>query len=251
MKKYQCVNKGIMYSRLSTPRDLRNRRFNDDNEIIYTEAPRLGYKTFDLTSIGNNTVIGVIGRRNSGKSTLVRDIIRTRFGDVKIGIVCSGSEKSNPFYRTFMPGTFAFCQSINEQHLEAFIQQAKENPTEPKLLIVDDCAFTTAQRKSLCLKELIFNGRHYGVSIIIVAQTAVDIGSPSVRGNIDYVFLTRENLLPAIEAAYKFFFSVFPSLKDFRVLNEDTKKTPYKTIVADMTSFGTITDMVKTYKAKL
>jgi len=149
-----------------------------------------------------------------------------------------------------MPGTFAFCQSINEEHLSAFIAQARQN-TEKSLLIVDDCAFTSAQRKSPCLKELIFNGRHYGVSIIIVAQTAVDIGSPSVRGNIDYVFLTRENLLPAIEAAYKFFFSVFPSLKDFRALNEDTKKTPYKTIVADMTSFGTITDMVKTYKAKM
>jgi len=66
------VLKGIMYSRLSTTRDIRNRRFADDNEIIYGETPRSGYKTFDLTSIGSNTVIGVIGRRNSGKSTLVR-----------------------------------------------------------------------------------------------------------------------------------------------------------------------------------
>jgi len=240
-----------MFNRLSTNAMLRSRRFADDVEISYSEKPKESFSTFDLSKIQDNCVIGIVGRRNSGKSTLVKDIITSRFKDITQGIVCSGSEKSNPFFRRFMAPTFAFSQKINEDHLTAFIQMAKDNPGEKKLIVIDDCAFDSAQRKSPALKEIVLNGRHLNITVILVAQSCVDLGSPSVRSNTDIVFMTRENLLPALEQAYKLFFSVFPTFRQFRELCEETKRTPYKCLVCDMSSFGTIHDMVKTYKAKL
>lgn len=242
-----------MFNRFSSAAMLRSRRFSDDIEIKYTpdEVPRKPkFEEFDIASIADDTVIAVIGRRNSGKSTLVKDIIQSRYSHITEGIVCSGSEKSNPFYRMFMAPSIAFCQSLNEEHLTGFISNAKLTPKTPKIVVLDDLAFSNAQKNSRALKEIIFNGRHFGCTVILVSQTAVDLGSPSVRGNVDIVFLTRENLIPAIEAAYKFFFSVFPTLREFKTLVDENKKHPYRTIVANMASFGGITDMIKVYTAK-
>jgi len=240
-------------SRDSTLVDIRKRDFLDDVRVRYTtekNPPLPGkFDTLDLRCLNTKTVLGVIGRRNSGKSTLVRDIIRTRFSHITEGVVVNGSESSNKFYSTFMPDTFVFCNAIDEMVLESYIHQAKKDPGTERLVVIDDQGFSSAQRRSQALREIVFNGRHYGMTLIIVAQSPQSLGAPSTRANVDYIFLTRENLILQIELAYKYFFGVFPKFTDFKNVCFEMKKVPFRTLFSDMSSFGGMREMVKFYTA--
>jgi hypothetical protein len=149
-----------------------------------------------------------------------------------------------------MPDSFVMCPTIDEPIFEECIRQAKEDPLTERLVIVDDQAFSVAQRKSKALREMVFNGRHYGLNVIIVSQSAIGIGGPAARGNVDYVFLTRENIIFSMEIVYKYFFGVFPTFKDFKKVCEEMKRLPYRCLFCDMSSFGGIRDMVKYYTAR-
>jgi len=232
-------------------KNLRNRDFLDDTQVDYNTERVAKFGTMNLADLHSKSVIAVIGRRNSGKSTLVKDIILSRFKDIKEGIVCSGSEVASPFYDKFMPDSFFFCNEINESVFQGCINIAKMDPTVERLVVVDDQGFSDAQKKSQALRELIFNGRHYNIVVILVAQSPQSIGSPAIRNNIDYVFLTRENLLPSMEASFKFFFAIFPSFRDFKKACDEMKKVPYRCLVADLSSFGGLRDMVRYYKSSI
>ena len=71
----------------------------------------LSLKKFDMKSITFNVdenkgpVIVFIGRRDTGKSFLIRDLL-FHHQDIPIGTVISGTEIANPFYGAMVPKAF-------------------------------------------------------------------------------------------------------------------------------------------------
>ena len=65
----------------------------------------LNLKKFDMSSIPKGSVIALIGKRNTGKSFLVKDLLYYK-RDIPIGTVISSSEGSNRFYGDMMPSLF-------------------------------------------------------------------------------------------------------------------------------------------------
>ena len=65
----------------------------------------LELKKFDMTSIPDGKVIVFIGKRETGKSFLVRDLLYYH-QDIPVGCVISGTEGSNSFYSKIMPSIF-------------------------------------------------------------------------------------------------------------------------------------------------
>ena len=62
---------------------------------------KLELKKFDITKINNDKVIVLIGKRGTGKSFLVKDLLYYHT-DVPIGTVVSGTESANKFYGDFV-----------------------------------------------------------------------------------------------------------------------------------------------------
>ena len=65
----------------------------------------LALKKFDLTNISSDKVCVFIGKRETGKSFLVKDLLY-HHKDVPIGTVISGTESANCFYGNIVPSLF-------------------------------------------------------------------------------------------------------------------------------------------------
>ena len=91
----------------------------------------------------------------------------------------------------------------------------KKSPEDHVAIIMDDLAFDKKMMKNECIREIFFNGRHYGITIIITFQYMMEIG-PEYRGNIDYIFVYKEPRKDATDKLYKYFFSIFDKPVDFK-----------------------------------
>ena len=65
----------------------------------------LQMKKFDMSSIKDDSVLVFIGRRNTGKSFLVKDCLFHK-RDIPIGTIISGTESASGYYGKFSPSLF-------------------------------------------------------------------------------------------------------------------------------------------------
>ena len=69
------------------------------------DALNVGIRKFDMKMIPQDAVCIFIGRRRTGKSTLVRDLL-FQHQTMPFGTVISGTEESNHFYKQLIPPLF-------------------------------------------------------------------------------------------------------------------------------------------------
>ena len=68
-------------------------------------AMNLELKKFDMSQITNDKVVVLIGKRDTGKSFLCRDVLY-HHKDIPVGQVISGTEGANHFYQRIVPKLF-------------------------------------------------------------------------------------------------------------------------------------------------
>ena len=68
-------------------------------------AMNLELRKFDLTEIKDDKVVVLIGKRDTGKSFLCRDILY-HHAAIPVGQVISGTEGANQFYSQIVPKLF-------------------------------------------------------------------------------------------------------------------------------------------------
>ena len=110
---------------------------------------KLELKKFDMTSIKSDKVIVFIGKRETGKSFLVRDMLYYN-QDLPAGSVISGTEGANSFYGKLMPSIFIHGE-WDEHIVRNYIKRQKkivkaynEKPgqVDPRaFFILDDCLY--------------------------------------------------------------------------------------------------------------
>ena len=61
-------------------------------------SANLQLKKFDMSSIADDKVVVLVGKRETGKSFLVKDLLYYHRG-IPIGTVISGTEASNSFWK--------------------------------------------------------------------------------------------------------------------------------------------------------
>ena len=107
---------------------------------------------FDVNKDSSGPVIVLIGRRDTGKSYLVRDILYYQ-QDIPIGTVISGTEAGNGFYSKHVPKLFihdeynsAIVENILKRQKQVIKQIKKEKEVYKKsnidgrtFVILDDC----------------------------------------------------------------------------------------------------------------
>ena len=68
-------------------------------------AMNVSLRKFEMKKIPQDAVAVFIGRRRTGKSTLVRDLLY-HHQNMPLGTVISGTEESNSFYSQMIPPLF-------------------------------------------------------------------------------------------------------------------------------------------------
>lgn len=181
-------------------------------------------------------VIVLIGRRDTGKSFLVRDLLFHHV-DIPIGTVISGTEAGNGFYSEHVPKLFIhdeYKTSIIENILKrqkVIIKQVnkqieiyKKSKIDARaFVILDDCLYDNSWSRDKMMRLLFMNGRHWKVMLIITMQYPLGI-PPTLRTNIDYVFILREPYIANRKRIYENYAGMFPTFESFcQVMDQCTE----------------------------
>ncbi|ADX05856.1 putative VV A32-like packaging ATPase [Organic Lake phycodnavirus 1] len=210
----------------------------------------LNLKKFDMKRItflkdeNKGPVIVLIGRRDTGKSFLVRDLLFHHV-DIPIGTVISGTEAGNGFYSAHVPKLFihdeyntgiienilkrqkAVMKQINKQ-IEIYKKSSIDART---FVILDDCLYDNGWTRDKMMRLLFMNGRHWKVMLIITMQYPLGI-PPTLRTNIDYVFILREPYIANRKRIYENYAGMFPTFESFcQVMDQCTEN--YECLVID------------------
>ena len=210
----------------------------------------LRIKKFDPTSIRKSTIIFLIGKRNTGKSVLMRDLLY-HMPRCDFCLAMAPTDDTIKMYREFLPESCIF-DHFSQEKLESAVSLQRElvsrGKTRRLLILLDDCLYQKNVLSSTCMRHIFFNGRHDYITLLCAAQYMMQI-QPEFRSNIDYVFALRDNVLNNRRKMHLNFFGQFGSFTEFdRVMSACTND--YKTLVLDGTvSSQNYLDSVMWYKA--
>jgi hypothetical protein len=228
----------------------------------------LNIKKFNMREItfkpneNKGPVIVLIGRRDTGKSYLVRDLLYYH-QDIPIGTVISGTEAGNGFYSAHVPKLFiheeyntAIIENILKRQKTVLKQIKKEMESykrsniDPRaFVILDDCLYDATWAKDKMMRLLFMNGRHWKVMLVITMQYPLGI-PPNLRTNIDYVFILREPYIANRKRIYENYAGMFPTFESFcEVMDQCTEN--YECLVVNNNSKSNqLQDQIFWYKAE-
>jgi len=210
-------------------------------------------KKFDPSKISKDKVCVTIGKRGSGKSTLVADLL-WYVRSIPLMICMSGTEEGNHYYRSIIPDSYIYGE-FKPDVLEAGIKRQKGlmrkgiRKNAELGFLLDDLMYDKSMIKHPLIRQIFMNGRHWKLFFMLTMQYMMDM-PPDLRANIDYLFIFRETTPANHKKLYDQFFGIFPNKDSFvDVLMQCTED--YSCLVLDNTSKSNkIEDVVFWYKAE-
>ncbi|BCU09355.1 hypothetical protein [Sicyoidochytrium minutum DNA virus] len=172
---------------------------------------------FDPSTISDGSVIVLVGKRGSGKSTVAQDLMSYQ-RHCKRGLCIAGTEQANPFWGQYIPECFIHHRFDEELVYQLLRDQnaifEKYGKHEPTFAIFDDLMYDPGFLKTEAMRMLFMNGRHSKITILVAAQYMMDV-PPAMRTNTDYVFIMKENSRVNRMRLYDNYPGVFDSYEDF------------------------------------
>jgi|TARA_Y100000022_G_scaffold199071_1_gene210726 hypothetical protein len=228
----------------------------------------LELKKFDMKSISfkpnenKGPVIVLIGRRDTGKSFLVRDLLYYH-QDIPLGTVISGTEAGNGFYTQHVPKLFihdeynsAIIENILKRQKTVLKQMKKEvemykkSTIDPRaFVILDDCLFDASWTRDKMMRLLFMNGRHWKMMLIITMQYPLGI-PPNLRTNIDYVFILREPYISNRKKIYENYAGMFPTFESFSQVMDQCTENYECLVINNNAKSNKLNDQIYWYKAE-
>ena len=227
----------------------------------------LELKKFDMKQItfkpdeNQGPVIVLIGRRDTGKSFLVRDLLYYH-QDIPIGTVISGTEAGNGFYGAMVPKLFihdeynsAIIENILKRQKIVMKQVKREKEAygrsniDPRaFVILDDCLYDNSWAREKLMRLLFMNGRHWKIMLIITMQYPLGV-PPNLRTNIDYTFILREPYLTNRKRIYENFAGMFPTFESFCQVMDQCTENYECLVVSNNAKSNKLDEQIFWYKA--
>ena len=228
----------------------------------------LDIKKFDMKSISfkpnesKGPVVVLLGRRDTGKSFLVRDLLYYH-QDIPIGTVVAGTEEGNGFYGKLVPKLFihneynmAIIENILKRQRQVLKQIKKEMETfkrsniDPRaFVILDDCLYDATWTRDKMMRLLFMNGRHWKIMLIITMQYPLGI-PPTLRTNIDFVFILREPYIANRKRIYENYAGMFPTFESFSQVMDQCTENYECLVINNNAKSNKLQDQVFWYKAE-
>ena len=227
----------------------------------------LELKKFDMKNIQfeagqtQGPVIVLIGRRDTGKSFLVRDLLYYH-QDIPIGTVISGTEAGNGFYGKLVPKLFIHGE-YNTVIIEKILKRQKivlkeikkeiaaykrSNIDARTFVILDDCLYDNSWAREKLMRLLFMNGRHWKIMLVITMQYPLGV-PPNLRTNIDYTFILREPYINNRKRIYENYAGMFPTFESFCQVMDQCTENYECLVIANNAKSNKLEDQIFWYKA--
>ena len=214
-------------------------------------------RKFNMSEIKDDKVVVLIGKRDTGKSFLCKDILYHHKG-IPVGQVISGTEGANQFYSKIVPKLFIHGE-FDTQIVQNMIKRQKilinkindgDNSIDPRcFLILDDCLYDNTWAKDKWMRSVFMNGRHYKMLFLLTMQYALGV-PPNLRTNVDYVFILRENYVSNRKRLYEHYAGMFPSFEMFCQIMDQCTENYECLVINNNAKSNKLTDQVFWYKAE-
>lgn len=192
---------------------------------------QLNLKPYDLKNIKDDYTVLIVGRRGSGKSTILRNIMYSK-RHIPMGLACSGTEEGNGFFSDFLPSTFVY-KGYNSGAVQRLIERQQSYPKESKpnvFCVLDDCMFEPGVLKRVEMRDMFMNGRHYNAFFCTTCQFMMDVPTYA-RGNVDVIFVCRETQIGNRKRLWEQYFGQIPFPAFCKLLDATTQD--YEVLVLD------------------
>lgn len=228
----------------------------------------LELRRFDMRNISfrpdeaKGPVCVMIGRRDTGKSFLARDLLYYH-QNIPIGTVISGTEEGNGFYGKMVPKLFihneyntAIIENVLKRQrsvlkqMKKEIDQFKHSTIDPRtFVIMDDCLYDNTWSRDKLMRLMFMNGRHWKIMLLITMQYPLGI-PPTLRTNIDYVFILREPYIANRKRIYDNYAGMFPTFESFCQIMDQCTENYECLVINNNAKSNKIQDQVFWYKAE-
>ena len=219
----------------------------------------LKLKKFDMSSIKSDKVVLFIGKRETGKSFLVRDLL-WHHRDLPVGTVISGTEGANQFYSKMVPPIFIH-EEYRPEIINNFVKRQGrlvkkqvggapeyQNIDPRAFMILDDCLYDNSWVKDKNVRSLFMNGRHFKAFFIITSQYSLGI-PPNLRTNVDYVFVLRETIHSNRRRLYEQYCGMFPTYEFFCTVMDQCTENFECLVINNNSKSSKLEQQVYWYKA--
>jgi len=200
---------------------------------------------FDISTIKKHSVCVIIGKRGTGKTVLIKELLYNNYNDIKEKTIISPIDNYDIFPDLVINRTY------NPEILSNVISKCKSNDksNDESLLILENCLYSSCFKDTNMI-SLFMNGRCYKLNVIITMQYALSIPT-NLRSNVDFVFIFRENNVSNRTRLYEHYAGMFASFEDFcQVMDKCTED--YNCLVINNITFSNkLEDRVFWYKAAL
>jgi len=222
---------------------------------------KLELKKFDPSRITSDSVVVFIGKRNTGKSYCMKDILNYH-RSIPVGIVISPTERANGYFEKFIPKMLIY-DECEEQVIKKFLDRQINLSTERKkelkktghsqldsraFLILDDCLYDKRWINDTNIRSIFMNGRHYKIFFLITMQHSLGL-PPVLRNNVDYVFIFRNNIIRERQKIYENYAGMFPTFEVFDQVMTQTTDNFECLVIDNKIQSNKIEDQVFWYKA--
>jgi len=174
-----------------------------------------------------NPRICIIAKSNSGKSWVIREIMK-KMCDIPAGVIIAPTDRLNKFYDTIFPPSFIhheYKPEIMEKLLrrqDLIIDKNNKRVKEGKtsldtrvLFIMDDCMSAKKQwAEDANFLSIMNEGRHRHINYILSMQYSLGI-LPEYRSQFNFIFLLAEDIRMNRKKLYEHYAGMFPSFELF------------------------------------
>lgn len=228
-------------------------------------------RKFDITMIKErcdidsrkSPMIVIIGKKDTGKSFLVRDILFNTQSCFPVGTVISGTEVANEFFQHMVPSKFIHDKyspeivmnvikrqmNVKQKRNQEKAARGGSSAIDPRaFLILDDCLYDSSWIKEESTRYVFMNGRHVDLATMITMQYPLGI-TPNLRTNVDFVFILRENILGNRRRIYENYAGMFPTFEMFCSFMDQCTENFECLVICNNVSSNKLEDQVFWYKA--
>lgn len=193
----------------------------------------VGLKNLKRSQIKNNSLILVIGRNFTGKTTLVNNILKNFSSEfMRNSLIVSPSESVNPSYSIRYPDA-RVSMDLDYSEVGNYLQ------SDQGCIVLDDCLDRNST-DNMVINRLFYNNSKLR---ILCLQYPPSI-SRYLRSCIDQVFIFRESFTAIQRRLYFNYCNMFPNLNAFNSAMYDLTENYNCMVVNNRESSGRIVDKV-------
>lgn len=152
------------------------------------------------TMVGDDYTISIFGKRRTGKTWVARNLMYLKRQRFNHGLVITKT-KFNGFWQNYFPENVvhgSYDPVVLQQFMLIQLEIMDWNEKHPDqkinrraVVVLDDIVCDKHVRYCDTLATLFYNGRHFGIFLIICSQYVFGL-PPGLRSNSDLVFIMRQ-----------------------------------------------------------